>query len=93
MLSLTLAALAMLEQSTAIIWKNDGSFEVSLSFAAKDIANPFPQGESLLLAKAKDACGDKGAPVSVGEPVVTGIAIEGGKTVIAMSGTYACRKG
>ena len=50
MLALTLAAAAMLEQSTAIIWKNDGSFEVSLSFAATDPGNPFPQGESLLLA-------------------------------------------
>ncbi|WP_285712910.1 hypothetical protein [Erythrobacter oryzae] len=93
MLALTLAALVMLEQSIAIIWKNDGSFEISLSFAAKDPANPFPQGEGLLLAKAREVCGDKGAPVAVGEPVVTGIAIEGGKPVIAMSGTYACRKG
>ena len=92
MLSLSLAALAMLEQSTAIIWKKDGSFEVSLSFPAKDISNPFPQGESLLLAKAMSACGDKGAPVPVGEPVVTGISLKGEKTVIAMSGTYACRK-
>jgi hypothetical protein len=93
MFTLTLAALALLEQSTAIIWKNDGSFEVSLSFTAEDPANPFPQGEGLLLAQAKKTCGDKGAPVAVGEPVVTGIAIEGGKPVIAMSGTYACRKG
>lgn len=92
MLALSLAALAMLEQSTAVIWKNDGSVEISLSFVAKDISNPFPQGESLLLAKVKSACGDKGAPVPVGEPVVTGISLEGGKTVIAMSGTYACRK-
>jgi hypothetical protein len=93
MLGLTLASLVMLEQSAAIIWKNDGSFEVSLSFAANDPGNPFPQGEGLLLAKAKEACGDKGTPVAVGEPVVTGIAMEGGKPVIAMSGTYACRKG
>lgn len=89
---MTLAAFAMFEQSIAIIWKNDGSFEVSLSFAAKDPGNPFPQGEGLLLAKAKETCSNKGAPVAVGEPVVTGIAIEGGKPVIAMSGTYACRK-
>ena len=93
MLSLTLAALAMLEQSAAIIWKNDGSFEVSLSFAAKDPADPFPQGEGLLLAKAKEACGDKGTPVAVGEPVVTGIVLAGGKPQISMSGPYACRKG
>ena len=93
MIGLTLAALAMLEQSTAIIWKNDGSFEVSLTFAAADPRNPFPQGEGLLLAKAKEACGDKGAPVAVAEPVVTGIALAGGRPQISMSGTYACRKG
>jgi hypothetical protein len=92
MLGLTLATMAMLEQATAIIWKNDGSFEVSLSFTALDPSNPFPQGEGLLLARAKEACSNKGAPVAVGEPVVTGIALEGGKPVIAMSGTYACRK-
>lgn len=93
MLSLTLAALALLEQTSAIIRKNDGSFEVSITFAAQDPGNPFPQGEGLLLVKAKEACGDKGAPVAVSEPVVTGIALAGGKPQITMSGTYACRKG
>lgn len=93
MLGLTLAAMAMLEQASAVVWKNDGSFEVSLTFAAADPRNPFPQGTKLLLAKATEACGDKGAPVEVAEPVVTGIALAGGKPQITMSGTYACRKG
>ncbi len=93
MIGMTLAALAMLEQASAVAWKNDGSFEVSLTFVAADRRNPFPQGTKLLLAKATEACGDKGAPVEVAEPVVTGIALVGGKPQISMSGTYACRKG
>jgi len=90
--SLTLAALAMLDQGAAIIWKNDGSFEVSVTFAATDPGNPFPQGEALLKAKAAEACKDKGTATPQGEPVVTGIAMASGKPQIAMSGIYACRK-
>jgi hypothetical protein len=93
MLSFTLASLAMLEQAAAVIWKNDGTFEVSVTFAANDPGNPFPQGEGLLKAKAAKACKDKGTPTEVSEPVVTGIAQAGGKPQISMSGTYACRKG
>lgn len=93
MLGLTLAAMAMLDQGSAIIRKNDGSVEVSITFVAADPSNPFPQGKGLLLAKAAEACGKKGAPVEVTEPVVTGIALAGGKPQISMSGTYACRKG
>jgi hypothetical protein len=93
MLALTLAALAMAEQPAAIMWKNDGTFEVSITFPANDPGNPFPQGEGLLKAKAKEACKGKGKPVAVSEPVVTGMAIAGGKPVITMSGAYACRKG
>jgi len=92
MLGLTLAAMAMLEQTSAIIWKNDGSFEVSITFAAADPRNPFPQGNGLLEAKAAEACKDKGSPTPVGEPVVTGIALAGAKPQISMSGTYVCRK-
>lgn len=93
MIGLTLAALAMLEQTVAILWKEDGSVEISITFIAKDPNNPFPQGESLLVAKAAAACGKKGTPVPIGEPVVTGIALAGDKPEITMSGTYACRKG
>jgi hypothetical protein len=93
MLGLTFAALAMLEQASAISWKNDETVEITTSFVATDPRNPFPQGTVLLLAKAKEACGDKGAPVPVGEPVVVGITIAEGKPQVAMSGTYACRQG
>ena len=93
MLGLTLAAMAMLEATSAIIWKTDGTVEVTASFAADDPRNPFPQGEKLLTAKAKQACADKGEPVPVSEPIVTSIVLAGGKPQIAMSGTYACRKG
>lgn len=93
MLELTLAALVMLEQASAIIWKNDGTVEITTSFVATDPRDPFPQGTVLLLTKAKDACGEKGSPVPVGEPVVVGITIAEGKPQVAMSGTYACRKG
>ncbi len=92
MLGLTLAAMAILEQASAIIWKNDGTVEITATFAAKDPRNPFPQGVELLNDKAKEACGDKASPAPVSEPVVTGIAMTGGKPQIAMSGIYACRK-
>jgi len=92
MLGLTLAAMAMLEQASAIIWKNDGTVEITTTFAAKDPSNPFPQGVAMLTAKAAKACGDKGAPVPAGEPVVTAIAIANGGPQITMSGAYACRK-
>lgn len=93
MLGLTLAAMAMLEQASAIIWKDDGTVEVTTTFAAKDPANPFPQGVALMTAKAATACGEKGAPVPTSEPVVTAIAMTGGGPQITMSGAYACRKG
>jgi hypothetical protein len=92
MLGLTLAAMAMLEQASAIIWKNDGTVEITATFTAKDPSNPIPQGGALLNAKAAEACGDKGAPVPAGEPVVTGLAITDGGPQITMSGVYACRK-
>jgi hypothetical protein len=92
MLALTLAALAMLGHGTTISWTNDGTFEVSLWFAAKDVASLFPKGERLLLTEAKKQCGDKGAPVVVDAPVITGIEVKGGTQLIAMSGTYVCRK-
>jgi hypothetical protein len=93
MLGLTLAALVMLEQASAIIWKNDGRVEITTSFVATDPRNPFPQGTIVLLTMAKEACGDKGAPVPVSEPVVVGLTIAEGKPQVAMSGTYACRQG
>ena len=93
MLGLTLAALAMLGHGTTISIYNDGSFEISLWFAAKDVADLFPKGERLLLAEAKMQCGDKGAPVVVHAPVITGIDVQGKTRLVAMSGTYACRKG
>ncbi len=92
MLGLTLAAIAMLEQASALIWKDDGTVEISLTFPAKDPRNPLPQGVALLNAKAAEACGDKGLPVPASEPVVTGIAIANGGPQITMSGVYACRK-
>ena len=91
MLGLTLAALAMLGHGTTISIYDDGSFEVSLWFAAKDIDSLFPEGKRLLKAEAKKQCGDKGAPVVVNAPVITGIDVEGKTRLVAMSGTYACR--
>lgn len=92
MLGLTLAALAMLGHGTTISIYNDGSFEVSLWFAAKDVDSLFPEGEHLLLAAAKKECGGKGAPAVVSAPVITGIDVKGKTRLVAMSGTYACRK-
>jgi len=92
MLGLTLAALAMLGHGTTIGFHNDGSFEISLWFTAKDVADLFPKGERLLLAEARKECTDKGAPVVVDAPVITGIDVKGRTRLIAMSGTYGCRK-
>ncbi len=93
MLGFAFAALAMLEQASAIIWKNDGTVEITTTFVATEPRNPFPQGTALLLTMAKEACGEKGAPVPVSEPVVVGLTIAEGKPKVAMSGTYACRQG
>ena len=92
MLGVTLAALAMLGHGTTVSVYDDGSFEISLWFPAKDVASLFPKGKRLLLAEARKQCGDKGAPVVVDPPVITGIDVEGKVRLVAMSGTYACRK-
>ncbi len=92
MLGLTLAALAMLEAASSVVWKDDGTVEIAATFAADDPRNPFPQGTKLLTAKAKDACADRGEPTPVSEPVVTGIGLAKGKPQISMRGIYACRK-
>ncbi|OBV12249.1 hypothetical protein [Erythrobacter dokdonensis] len=92
MLGLTFAALALLAQTSEIVWRDAETVEVTVTFAAKDRGNPFPQGTALLKARAAEACGDKGTPAAQGEPVVTGIAMAGGKPQVSMSGVYACRK-
>ncbi|QDH34505.1 hypothetical protein [Porphyrobacter sp. YT40] len=92
MLAITLAALAMLGHGTTISLYNDGTFEVSLWFTAKDVERLFPKGKRLLLTEARKQCADKGAPVVVNAPVITGIEVKDGTPLIAMSGTYACRK-
>ena len=91
MLAATLATLAMLGHGTTIGIHSDGSFEISLWFAAKDVASLFPKGERLLLEEARKQCGDKGAPVVVKAPVITGIDVKGRTRLVGMSGTYACR--
>ena len=93
MLGLTLAALAVLGHGTTISIYDDGSFEVSLWFPAKDIDSLFSEGKRLLVAEAKKQCGDKGAPAVVAAPVITAIDVKGTTRLVAMSGTYACRKG
>lgn len=91
MLGNTLVALAMLLAASTATWQADGTVKIDVTFEAKDINNPFPQGEKLLLSEAKSACGEKGKPVLVGETVVTGISLAGGKPAVTMSGTYACK--
>ena len=92
MLGFTLAALAMLDQAGGIIWKDDGTVEISITFVATDLADPFPQGETLMVEKATEACSKKGTPMPVGDPVITGIEMTG-QPFVSMSRVYTCRKG
>ena len=92
MLHIAIATLAMLSGAGSAVWQDDGTVKIAVTFAAEDPRNPFPQGEKLLMAEARSACGDKGTPALVGETVVTGIAMAKSGPQISMSGTYACRK-
>lgn len=92
MLGFTLAALAMLDQGSGINWKDDGTVEISITFVAADLADPFPQGETLMVEKATEACGTKGAPAPVSDAVINGIEMTG-SSFVTMSRVYACRKG
>lgn len=91
MMGFVLTGLALLTGANGAEAQTDEMIKIDVSFDARDPANPFPQGEKLLQAKAKQACGKKGKPELVGETVVTGVFMAGGKPNIIMSGTYACR--
>ena len=91
MLGHTIVTLAMLMSANTLEWQDDKTVKIDVTFQAKDPMNPFPQGEKLLKKHAKEACADKGKPKQVGETVVTGISMAGGKPSVAMSGTYVCK--
>lgn len=92
MLGMTLAALIMLQQASAT-WRDDGSVEITATFLADDPRNPFPQGRSLMDAKAAEACGDTGEPALISEPAVNAIALVQGRPQVTMSAIYACARG
>jgi hypothetical protein len=91
MMGFVLTGLALLAGANMAEAQTDETITINVSFDPKDPANPFPQGEKLLQAKAKQACGKKGKPELVGDAVVTGVFMADGKPNIIMSGTYACR--
>ena len=93
MIELTLALVAVLAQTSEVVWRDAKTVEVTVTFAASDPQDPFPEGGKLLLAEATKACGSKGTPEAQGEPIVSAIAMAGGKPQVSMSGIYACRKG
>lgn len=91
MMGFVLTGLVLIAGANVADVQADETIKIEVSFDAKDPAKPFPQGEKLLKDKAKQACGKKGKPELIGETVVTGISLAGGKPNITMSGTYACR--
>jgi hypothetical protein len=91
MMGFVLTGLALLAGTNGVEAQADKTITIEVSFEAEDPANPLPQGEALLLVKAKKTCGKMRQPELAGETVVTGISMATGKPNITMSGTYACR--